>query len=391
MNGLPERPASLADFQDPPGNRWAFQHVRELIPTARIRRSVDAVWDLPRRLQPVDGIVFDGADGAPTSVGDMLARTYTDGWLVIHDGAIVEERYDNGMEPDTPHLLQSVSKSVTAAVVGALTGVGLIRPTDLVTGVVPYLSGTSFEGATVQHLLDMRAGTNFDEDYDNPDADVRVFEQVMLWRPRRRADLPTDLREYYAGLVNDGPHGGPFRYRSVLTDVLGWVVEQAAGVPFHEAVQRYLWAPMGAEFDAEVTVDAHGNATADGGISTTLRDLGRLGLLYLGGGRRAERQVLPEAWVADTIRGAPDGPEAFVAGEDGEGFPAGAHYRNCWWVRDPGAGFFNAAGIYGQNVFVDRRTATVVAKFSTWPTALDDAASADLAAATVAIGRVLSG
>lgn len=386
---LPERPASLGDWQDPPGNRWSFQHVRELVPSARIARS-GQVWELPRRQVDLDGVAFEWA-GARTTVAEVIARTSTDGWLVLHAGSIVDERYLNGMAADTPHLLQSVSKSITAGVVGALGGAGLLRPDDPVNALVPALAGTSFDGATVQHLLDMRTGTRFDEDYDNRDADVRVFEEIFLWRPRSRADLPTDARRYYATLANDGPHGGPFRYRSVLTDVLGWVVAEAAGVPFPEAVRRHLWAPMGAEHDAEVTVDGHGNALADGGISVTLRDLARFGLLYLRDGRRGDHQVLAPGWVADTVRGAPDGPAAFAAGDDTEGFPPGSHYRNCWWVRDPAAGFLHGSGIYGQNVFVHRPTDTVVAKLSTWPTPLDRDALAATAAAVVAIGERLAG
>jgi len=386
---LPERPASLDGWQDPPGNRWAFQHVRELVPTGRIRRSPDGPWVLPRQSRSVDDVLFSWG-GRPVTVAELLAASQTDGFLVLHAGQVVTEQYFNGMDEDTPHLLQSVSKSVTAATVGALVGAGRLQPGDLVVDILPALGGTSFEGATVQDLLDMRAGTRFDEDYDNPAADVRAFEEIFLWRPHSDAGLPTDARRYYATLDNDGPHGGPFRYRSVLTDVLGWVVDQAAGMPFHEAVHRHLWAPMGAEFDAEVTVDGHGNAMADGGVSATLRDLGRLGLLYLDGGRRPGGQVLAEAWIADTITGAPDGPEAFVAGDDTEGMPPGSHYRNCWWVRDPAAGFLFATGIYGQNIFVHRPTATVAVKLSTWPTPLDRGALGAMAAAVEAIGEHLS-
>jgi CubicO group peptidase (beta-lactamase class C family) len=126
---------------------------------------------------------------------------------------------------------------------------------------------------------------------------------------------------------------------------------------------------MGAEFDAEITVDAHGNPMADGGICTTLCDLARFGQLYLQGGKRGRWQIVPRAWIDDTIRGAPDGAEAFVEGDDPPGYPKGAHYRNCWWVDQPVTPFFHASGINGQNVFVHVPSQTVVAKFSTWPIA----------------------
>ena len=112
----------------------------------------------------------------------------------------------------------------------------------------------------------MRAGTAFNEEYADPEADVRTYERVYLWRPpdgRPRAGGRARLLRH---VRNDGQHGGPFRYRSILTDVLAWVIERAAGARLHELIAAELWQPMGAEFDAEITVDAHGNPMADGGI-----------------------------------------------------------------------------------------------------------------------------
>jgi CubicO group peptidase (beta-lactamase class C family) len=130
---------------------------------------------------------------------------------------------------------------------------------------------------------------------------------------------------------------------------------------------------MGAEFDAEITVDSRGNPMADGGICATLRDLARFGQLFLQRGRAGDRDIVPAGWVDDTIRGAPDGPRAFGGADRPPGYPPGAHYRNCWWIRDPGTPFFHASGINGQNVFVHVPSQTVVVKLSTWPTALSPA------------------
>jgi hypothetical protein len=263
----------------------------------------------------------------------------------------------------------SVSKSVTSAVAGMLVGRLLLDPSAHVTDIVPELQGTSFEGATVQHLLDMRAGTRFDESYDDPEADVRTYERVYLWRPDDGQARPDDALGYFATLQNDGPHGGPFRYRSILTDVLAWVLERSAGTRLHELIAAGLWQPMGAEFDAEITVDGHGNPMADGGICATLRDAARFGQLYLQRGRLRDREIVPASWIDDTIRGTPDGAIAFRNGDNPDGYPPGAHYRNCWWIRDPGLPFYHASGINGQHIFVHVPTQTVIAKMSTWPTA----------------------
>jgi CubicO group peptidase (beta-lactamase class C family) len=376
MAGVPPFPAeslvTLANWQDPPFNRWAFQHIRELIPTARISRGNGSPRQLPRAEQDISGLTFRSGERSLT-IAQMLAETYTDGFLVLHRGKIISEQYFNGMASDTPHLLMSVSKSVVSTVAGILADQGLLDVSAAIEKIVPELAGTSFAGATVQHLLDMRAGTRFDESYDNPESDVRTYERVYLWRPDGAEPRPADALEYYATLRNDGEHGGPFRYRSILTDVLGWVLEKAGGARLHDLIARLIWQPMGAEFDAEITVDARGNAMADGGVCATLRDLGRFGLLFAAGDRASSvrrGRVVPAGWIQDTISGAADGPQAFLAAGDAPGFPAGAHYRNCWWVREPAIPFFHASGINGQNVFVHVPTQTVVAKFSTWPTAL---------------------
>src|SRR5215469_5464008 len=292
MTGAPPFPpaerVTLANWQEPPFNRWAFQHVRELIPTARIARaSAGQPRPLPRAERDVLGFRFRSQDRELTVAGILAGR----GGLDV--SARVEE-------------------------------------------IVPDLGGTSFEGATVQDLLDMRAGTRFDESYDNPEADVRTYERVYLWRPDDGRPRPEDALGYFATLANDEPHGGPFRYRSILTDVLAWVIERAAGARLHQLIARELWQPMGAEFDAEITVDSRGNAMADGGICATLRDAARFGQLYLHRGQREGTEVVPAWWVDDTVRGAPDGPDAFLAGGGlPPGYPAGPHYRNCWWVDDP--------------------------------------------------------
>jgi CubicO group peptidase (beta-lactamase class C family) len=394
MTGAPPFPeqsrVTLANWQDPPFNRWAFQHIRELIPTARIARAPGPAWPLPRAERDVLGFRFRYAD-RELSVAELLADTYTDGFLVLHQGQIVAEHYFNGLAPDVPHLLMSVSKSVTSAIAGVLAGRGELAVSARVEEIVPELGGTSFEGATVQDLLDMRAGTRFDENYDNPEADVRTYERVYLWRPDNGQPRPADALGYFATLANDGPHGGPFRYRSILTDALAWVIERAAGARLHQLIASELWQPMGAEFDAEITVDAYGNPMADGGICATLRDLARFGQLYLQRGRVGDRVIVPGAWIDDTIRGACDGAEAFIGGDHPAGYPPAAHYRNCWWVRDPAVPFFHASGINGQNVFVHVPSQTVVAKLSTWPTALSPALGPTVQAALAIASALQAG
>ena len=366
----PERLVTLANWQEPPFNRWAFQHFRELVPTAPIARGEGAVAELPRAPRDIDGLRFASVGGGTTTIAEMLAATYTDALLVLHRGAIVTERYFNGMTPSTAHLLQSVSKSITGTVAGILIGRGVLDPAAPVTDYVPDLAGTSFAGATLRQVLDMRTGTQFSEEYTDLRAEVRQYEQVIGWRPQTDPQPADDLWGYICTLSNARPHGGPFEYRSIITDLLGWILESASGMRYAELLSRELWARLGAEHDAEIAVDRHGHPVADGGISVTLRDLGRFGQAYLQGGFFNGSQIVPADWVRDCWQGDDEARAAFAASPQATRYPGGM-YRNQWWVKDPVHGVFLGSGIHGQSVFIHLPCETVVVKLSTWPEALD--------------------
>src|ERR1700733_13071134 len=114
MAGVPPFPdqslVTLANWQAPPFNRWSFQHIRELIPSARIARTA-APDPLPRAERDVLGFRVSYGDREMT-VAEMLEETFTVVFLVLHKSRVVAEHYFNGMAPDVRHLLMSVSKSV---------------------------------------------------------------------------------------------------------------------------------------------------------------------------------------------------------------------------------------------------------------------------------------
>jgi CubicO group peptidase (beta-lactamase class C family) len=149
------------------------------------------------------------------------------------------------------------------------------------------------------------------------------------------------------------------------------VLEEAGGATLAELIERELWQPMGAEFDADVTVDGHGHAMADGGVCCTLRDLARFGQLWLDGGVVDGRQVVPLEWIRDTLAGGPDSREAFVEGGRDERFADG-HYRNQVWVVDPSVPIAAGLGINGQVIAVHGQGDVVLARLSTLPTPLDE-------------------
>ena len=383
------RGVTLENWQEAPHLRWAYAHVGDLIPTAPIPRGDGPVTPLVRAERDLGAIRFS-VHGAPHTVDEMLARTDTDGFLVLQHGRILMERYGGATTESSTHLLQSVSKSLTSALAGALVGADRLDPDAAVTSYVAELRGGSFEGCSVQDLLDMRAGTRFSEEYDDLDADIRISEQVSGWRPRTRDGLPSDLYAYMAGLRNQGPHGGAFEYRSILTDVLGWVLERAGGDSFANLFARHVWGPMGAEHDAAITIDAGGAPLTDGGLCVSLRDLARFGQVHLAGGSVDGRRVLPTGWTDRVGVPRPDLVAAFgrALTYDGVATPS-SYYHDQWWVFDGERGIYGGIGIHGQALVIHRPANVVIAKLSTHARALDrDKHNLQLAAA-VAIGDAL--
>lgn len=98
---------------------WAQQHVRELCATQEISRGKGLVAILPRKMQDLDDIQV-GVDDGMTTLRQLLKDTLTDAFIVLHHGKIVTEQYFSGMQPDTPHLLWSCSKSISVGVVANL-------------------------------------------------------------------------------------------------------------------------------------------------------------------------------------------------------------------------------------------------------------------------------
>jgi CubicO group peptidase (beta-lactamase class C family) len=372
-----------AEWDRAPWNRYTFQHVREQVPTAQVRRSsAPHVW----RLAPQDlGAIRFECDGRHMNVAEFLAASYTDGFCVVHRGALIAEHYDNGMSEHSIHLVQSVSKSVTATVLGILAGRGEIRPDALVTHYLPELEATAYRGATVQQLLDMTSGVLWDEDYTAPDSHCAQMDVAAGWKSGGNPRWPACMWDLVLTLTQSrGPHGQDFSYRSIETDVLGFVLERISGTRLPELVSRELWAPMGAAEDGCFTVDPTGFACANGGFNATLRDLARFGLLYASGGEAQGRQLVPAAWIDQTRKGNPE----LFKGAYREVLPRGA-YRNQFWLEESGRHVLLARGVFGQLIYMDPDAELVAVKLSTWPEFINPARTRTALAAIRAIRDAL--
>ena len=358
---------SLDNWLSPPHSHWSFQHVEDFVPTAIISRGTEQIAALPSASAPLADIRVTNTEGVATTVGAVMTATATDGWAVAYRGSMVAEEYVDGLAAHTRHLLFSVSKSLVAAVVGALHGAGAIDLDAPVTAFVPALANCGYAGATVRHLLDMRSGIAFSENYGDPAAEIHILDQAIGWAPKSSPGGPSTLQDFLLTLRRKSVHGGPFEYRSCETDLLGWICEVVGGQRMPELMSDLLWSRIGATCDATIGVDTAGTGFFDGGINACLTDMIRFGSLFLRDGvSLTGQQVVPAAWIADTLDGGPDSRQAFAASPDDTELPGGM-YRNQMWFPYPAGNVVLCQGMCGQMIYVNRSAEMVAAKLSTQP------------------------
>jgi CubicO group peptidase (beta-lactamase class C family) len=391
MQGFPpaeEARVTLANWRKPPFNRWAFSHVREIVPAADIPNDPADVRKLPSAPVDLSPVAVDW-EGERMGLEAVLKETGTDSLVVLHKGAVAYEYYTGETQPSTQHILMSVSKSVLGLLAGILVERGILDVSAPATKWVPEIGGTAYAGATIRDLLDMRAGVLFNEDYLATDGPIIEYRKAQGWEPVGADERASHLRGFYAAMTaSDGPHSGRFHYVSPNTDLLGWVFERASGRRYADLVSDYLWRPMGAERDAYITVDRIGAPRCAGGICATTRDLARLGLLVAEGGKRDGRQIVPAAWIEDIMTAGDRA--AWDEGDFAEDYPGlPIHYRSKWYVLNGDAPLVFGSGVFGQHVYIDPKNEMVIAQFSSHPLPTDRRRTALTLRAVEAIKRQL--
>jgi len=361
------RPPGVAGdtWQFGPLNRWAYTHIREILPTKDIP-------NLSMQVQPIPGLSDAASEleielnGETVLLSAAMKTQYVDGILVIRNGVAIAELYDGTLNAQRTHLMWSVSKTVTSLVTASVAADGLIDLNKTVADYVPALATSGWANDTLRDLLDMKDASNWNEDYDAPDSTVRRQDCAdgLLTGPMCLNSKVIGNYLFLPDVGHDPSRKGKFAYKSGTTDVMAWVLEAATGKRFADLVSERIWKPIGAERSAGITVDVSGFTLASGGMFATLRDISRVGLLMLNRGKVGDEQVIPAAWMDDVFghAGDPAWPYGSAPGTE-------PYYRSFIWGIGDGKGTVMAQGVHGQYIYVSPSTNTVIAMFSTWPNA----------------------
>lgn len=378
MQGFPPPPDKLVTKDNalltPPFNRWSYQNMRLIYPSAPIPAAHQAV-PIDRRIDgSIDYLkVTHPGTGGTVDLATALKESYTDSIVVIHGDKIVYEKYFNGMHADQPHQMMSVTKSF-----GGLLGLmavmdGKMGEDDLVVDYVPELkSAGAFADATVEQVLDMTNSMSFTEDYADPQSGIRRYGATLGWtEPLPDIDYEDNLYDYLVTLDidPDHEHGEIFHYQTPKTDVVNWVTNRVNGQSFQDAMYEQLWAKLGTEGETYVLLDKNATLVAGGGLNATPYNLARFAMMMINDGKFNGRQVVKTEVIDALAKGG--SIEAFDNGPDSDGVvhPKGEwSYRAQWWVKHtPGAEAFMAIGIHGQWIYVDPSRDIAVVKMSSQP------------------------
>ncbi|MFT5593001.1 MAG: CubicO group peptidase (beta-lactamase class C family) [Oceanicoccus sp.] len=293
--------------------------------------------------------------GEVRNLQDWMTDSSTTAFVVIKGDNLVFEDYYQGTHATDKRISWSMAKSFLSALFGIAISEGKI--TDLnaaVTDYVPSLKGTGYDGVTIKNVLQMSSAVYFDEDYSNFNSDINRFGRVMA--------LGGSFDDFAASLNKDPKHeqGTFMHYVSIDTHVIGMVLRAATGKTIMEYFQEKLWSKLGSEQDAFYITDTTGEPMVLGGLNMISRDYARMGMLYRDHGMYNGEQIVPAQWIEDSI--TPDAPHLTPGKRDTATTRFGYGYQ--WWLPENPDQEFLAIGIYGQYIFIDRKTNTVIVKNS---------------------------
>ena len=377
MQGLPPAPEKRlawerADHMRFPTHRYAYSHMREFLPTARVSRGSGPAWDLPEAMRDdLDAVSFAvlGTDEEMTWE-QSLSANFTDGVLVMHQGAVVYERYFGVTRRDTPHIAFSVTKSFVGTLAEMLIAEGRLDPAAPIADLIPELAASGFGDATLRQVMDMTTALDFSEEYTDPTSGIGAMSNALGLTPRPPGYAGAgDVFTFLPTIRKSGEHGQHFTYRTCNTEVLGWLVARTEGQRLDHVLSQRIWQPLGMEQDADWLTDSTHMPFAGGGLNPVLRDMARFGeVMRLDGAGQSGQVIAREAVAAIKAGGDP----AAFAPAGYQSIPGGS-YNSQWWAIGGNHGVFSARGIHGQAIWIDPAADVTIVRFGSHPVAANTA------------------
>ena len=349
-----------------PALRYSVCHMRQFMPTTVVEAAKTKQYKFKEKYDnAINTLSFFPLNSSESMTWEeSLSKNYTDGILILHKGKIVYEKYFGELKPDGVHAAMSVSKTLTGTLGALLVEEGKLDENNTGADYVPELKGSAFGDATIRQILDMTTGLNYSEDYSNPKAEIWAFSSAgNPFSKPVASNAPSNYYEYLETVQKQGEHGYVFAYKTINTDVLGWIIASVTGKTIPELLSERIWKPLGTRIDGYYQIDGAGIAFAGGGFSANMAMFGEMIRKM---GKFNKKQILPVELIEDIMnKGSQEAFNKSVYANTLKNWS----YRNMWWKTNNEHGAFAARGVHGQTIYIDPKAEMVIVRFASHPEA----------------------
>jgi len=289
--------------------------------------------------------------GTSLAFNEFLKQTDTNAFIVIRNGVMTYEWYEDGVVQSSQLPSHSVAKTMTSIMIGQMIAQGKIKESEKFVDYFPNLKvGSSFDLVTIQHLLDMQAGVGVSDNYPTGPSGWGVAIAQMY----ASTDLDWFLKNNRKMAFEPGSKS---EYMSVDTQMLGMIIKKVTGKRVSDYFSKNVWQAVGAKYPATWNVDRVGGTEKTFCcFNASAIDYGRIGMLFLNGGYAGPNKVIDKAWLKRMTT-----PVSTLDRNWGYGAQVWHPYPNTTL----------ALGLHGQFIFVNPATRTVIVKLSDNPTDSD--------------------
>ena len=349
-------------FQTQAQRRIVFANTGYFAPVNRIERSTNPLM-LTNNFRDFSTLSYE-VNGERFSLENFLSSDALMGMAVLQERDVLFEHYAPDHGPASRWISFSVTKSISSMLIGVALHDGYIRSLDdRVADYLPRLAGTAYGEASIEDLLHMGSGVEWNEDYEDPKSDVSIAGALN----------GIALTRHLGTLPRMSAPGEVFNYNTGEANLVGEVLRSAIGMNAAPYLAAKIWQPFGMEHNASWLLDApNGRETGGCCISASVKDYARLGLFAMNDGVLPDgTRVLPEGWM-----------RASTTPFKGE--PA---YGYMWWLLDDDR--YQASGIFGQKIFINPSKKVVIAVHSNAASATGSDYASHLSAVLEAIDNAI--
>ncbi|MCG7519790.1 serine hydrolase [Ruegeria sp. Ofav3-42] len=204
--------------------------------------------------------------------------------VVVRNGRIVGESYGDGFDENTPLLGWSMTKTVTAGLIGTLIKSEQISLQDTLTASYPGWEQDGRKDITVSDMLAMSSGLQWNEGY----GDVSDVTRMLY--------LTNDMAEFVSGQPAESEIGTDFNYSSGTSTALSRVWQDQLSDGGLTYPQEALFEPLGMT-SVVLETDAADTFVGSSYMYATARDWARFGQLLLQKGEWDGQQILPKGFT----------------------------------------------------------------------------------------------